>query len=133
MRFIRLLFVLTLAVLLLAIALANRGAVTLKAFPASLDQYFGGSWQVTVPLFLVIFLAIVFGIIVGFIWEWLREAHLRAESKARAQDLARLQREVGDLRRTHAAPMDEVLAILDDAPARGPRNTAPAANLPAPR
>ena len=47
MRFIRLLFVLTLAVLLLAIALANRGAVTLKAFPASLDQYFGGSWQIT--------------------------------------------------------------------------------------
>ena len=67
----------------------------------------------------------VFGVLIGLIWEWLREAHLRAESKARAQDLARLQREVGDLRRTHAAPKDEVLAILDDAPARGPRNTAP--------
>ena len=132
MRFIRLLFVLTLAVILLAIALANRGAVTLKAFPASLDQYFGGSWQITLPLFLVIFLAIVFGIIVGFIWEWLREAHLRAESKARAQDLARLQREVGDLRRTHAAPKDEVLAIIDEA---GARKSAPASGntLPAPR
>jgi hypothetical protein len=43
-----------------------------------------------------------------------------------------LQREVGDLRRTHAAPKDEVLAILDEAGARKP---APASGnaLPAPR
>ena len=128
MRFIRLLFVLTLAVILLAIALANRGAVTLKAFPASLDQYFGGSWQITLPLFLVIFLAIVFGIIVGFIWEWLREAHIRSEASRRKTEVDRLEREVGQLRQRHNAPTDEVLAIIDQ-----PRATASGTNLPAPR
>ncbi|MBA4491844.1 lipopolysaccharide assembly LapA domain-containing protein [Paracoccus sp. S1E-3] len=128
MRFIRLLFVLTLAVILLAIALANRGAVTLKAFPASLDQYFGGSWQITLPLFLVIFVAIVFGIIVGFIWEWLREAHIRSEAARRTAEVARLEREVGALRDQHKAPRDEVLAILDN-----PRPVASGTTLPAPR
>lgn len=131
MRFIRLLFVLTLAVILLAIALANRTSVTLKAFPASLDQYFGGSWQITLPLFLIIFVAIVFGIVIGFIWEWLREAHIRTEASRRAGEVARLEREVGALRDQHKSPRDEVLAILDGAK---PGATASSGNtLPAPR
>lgn len=130
MRFIRLLFVLTLAVILLAIALANRTSVTLKAFPASLDQYFGGSWQITLPLFLIIFLGIVFGIIVGFIWEWLRETHIRTEASRRAGEVARLEREVGALRDQHKAPRDEVLAILDGAK---PGVAASGNTLPAPR
>lgn len=126
MRFIRLLFVISLAVILLGIALANRAAVTLKAFPASLDQYFGGSWQITLPLFLVIFLAIAFGIVVGFIWEWLREAHIRSESSRRASEVARLEREVGALRDRHNAPKDEVLAILDQSRPAGAVQALPA-------
>ncbi|MFD1795611.1 LapA family protein [Paracoccus aurantiacus] len=124
MRFIRLLFVILLAVILVGIALANRSAVTLKAFPASLDQYFGESWQITLPLFLVIFIAIAFGIMVGFIWEWLRETHIRNESSRRASEVARLEREVGNLREQHSAPRDDVLAILDQS--RTPSSTATA-------
>ena len=113
MRFIRLLFVALLAVILIAIALANRGAVTVRAFPAGFEQYLGFDWQINLPLFLVFFLAIVFGIIVGFIWEWLREAHIRSEASRRTAEVARLEREVGALRDQHKAPRDEVLAILD--------------------
>ena len=113
MRFIRLLFVALLAVILIAIALANRGAVTVRAFPAGFEQYLGFDWQINLPLFLVIFLAIVFGIVVGFIWEWLRETHIRSEASRRAGEVARLEREVGALRDQHKAPRDEVLAILD--------------------
>ena len=113
MRFIRLLFVALLAVILIAIALANRGAVTVRAFPAGFEQYLGFDWQINLPLFLVIFLAIVFGIVVGFIWEWLREAHIRSEASRRTAEVARLEREVGALRDQHKAPRDEVLAILD--------------------
>lgn len=119
MRFIRLLFVISLAIILLAIALANRSMVTLHAFPARLDQYFGGSWQITLPMFLVIFIAIAFGIIVGFIWEWLREAHIRSESSRRAFEVARLEREVGALRDQHKAPKDDIVAILDQSKATG--------------
>lgn len=133
MRAIRLIFFVVLAIVLILVATANRAPITVGMMPQGIADFTGRDWTLTMPGFLALFLAMVFGVMIGLIWEWLREAHLRAESKARAQDLARLQREVGDLRRTHAAPKDEVLAILDDAPARGSRNTAPAANLPAPR
>lgn len=131
MRFIRLLFFAALAVILIAIALANRGPVTVRAFPAGFEQYLGFDWQLSLPLFLVIFLAIVFGIVVGFIWEWLRESHIRSAASRRKSEVDRLEREVGDLRDRHNAPNDEVLAILDSprpiaSPAPAPGTTLPA-------
>ena len=132
MRTIRIFFVVILAIVLILVAAANRAPVTVGLLPETIAAFTGRAWTLTMPAFVALFLAMVFGVLVGLVWEWLREAHLRAESKARAQDLARLQREVGDLRRTHAAPKDEVLAILDEAGARKP---APASGnaLPAPR
>ena len=132
MRTIRIFFVVILAIVLILVATANRAPVTVALLPENIAAFTGWTWSLTVPTFLGLFLAMVFGVLVGLVWEWLREAHLRAESKTRAHDLARLQREVGDLRRTHAAPKDEVLAILDEAGARKP---APASGnaLPAPR
>ena len=113
MRAIRLAFVIILAVILIGIALANRQLITVGLFPAQFGQYLGGTWSLTMPAFIAFFLAIMFGVVVGLIWEWLREAGLRAESSRRAAELARLEREVGHLRKTHDAPRDEVLAILD--------------------
>ena len=143
MRFIRLLFVALLAIFLIALALANRQVVTLNAFPANFDQYLGGNWSVSLPLFLVLFLAIAFGVVVGFIWEWLREAHLRRESRQRAADVSRLEQEVGHLRTNHVGPRDEVLAIVDGPSSRSaasprPRPIAspapaPGTTLPSPR
>ena len=143
MRFIRLLFVALLAIFLIALALANRQIVTLGAFPANFGQYLGGNWTVSMPLFLVIFLAMAFGVLVGFIWEWLREAHLRRESRQRAAAVSRLEQEVGNLRTNHVGPRDEVLAIVDGPSARAaasprPRPVAspapaPGTTLPSPR
>ena len=132
MRTIRISFIVILAMVLILVATANRTPIQVGMLPESIAKFTGSPWTVTLPTFLALFLAMVFGVLVGLVWEWLREAHLRAESKTRAHDLARLQREVGDLRRTHAAPKDEVLAILDEAGARKP---APASGnaLPAPR
>ncbi|MBP8930873.1 MAG: LapA family protein [Paracoccus sp.] len=132
MRTIRIFFVVILAIVLILVAAANRAPVTVGLLPETIAAFTGRAWTLTMPAFVALFLAMVFGVLVGLVWEWLREAHLRAESKTRAHDLARLQREVGDLRRTHAAPKDEVLAILDEAGARKP---APASGnaLPAPR
>ena len=48
MRFIRLIFVAALALVLVAVALANRDMVTLSAFPANFGQYLGGTWSLTV-------------------------------------------------------------------------------------
>lgn len=114
MRFIRLIFVAALALVLVAVALANREAVVLSAFPANFGQYLGGTWSVSLPLFLVIFVAFALGMLAGLVWEWLRESHIRREARRRGAEVARLEGEVGHLRARHAAPRDEVLAILDE-------------------
>lgn len=113
MRFLRLMFVALLAVVLVAVALANRDVVTLSAFPANFGQYLGGRWSVDLPLFLVVFLAFALGMLAGLIWEWLRETPVRRELRAKAARASQLEAEVGNLRERHAAPKDEVLAILD--------------------
>lgn len=139
MRFIRMLFIILLATILVAIALANRGMVTLNLFPARLDQFIGGIWSVDLPLFLVIFLAVAFGMLMGLIWEYLREAQLRREAKRRSTEVARLEREIGNLRHKHASPSDEIVAVLDrpkSRPAARPIASAEPASgttLPAPR
>lgn len=130
MRAIRVFFFVILAVVLILVAAANRGAMTVSLMPEALAPFAGGQWSLTMPAFMALFLAMVFGVLVGLVWEWLRESGLRAESSRRAQNLADLEREVGHLRKTHAAPRDEVLAILDDA---GRQPAASATTLPAPR
>lgn len=136
MRFIRLLFLVFLAIVLVAVALANRGMVTLSAFPANFGQYLGGQWTVDLPLFLVIFIAFALGMLAGLIWEYLREAHIRREARRRSAEVARLESEVGQLRHRHAAPRDEVLAIIDGPrprPAATPAHVAGSPSLPGPR
>lgn len=139
MRFLRLIFIVLLAIILVAVALANRNIVTLSAFPANFGQYLGGRWAVDLPLFLVVFLAFAFGMLAGLIWEWLRESHERRELRAKAARARQLESEVGHLRARHAAPKDEVLAILDrpkaPAPARpiASAEPAPGTTLPAGR
>lgn len=130
MRAIRYALIAVLAIVLILIAAANRAPVTISMMPEGLAQFFGGQWALTMPGFLALFLAMVFGLIVGLVWEWLREAGLRAESKARAQQLARLENAMGDLHITREGPRDEVLAILDESAARKPGASS---SLPATR
>lgn len=133
MRYLRMLFVAVLAISLLTVALANRQIVDVSLFPGQFGQYLGGTWSARMPLFLVILLSLLIGMVLGLIWEWLRESHLRQESNRRAFELRQLEREVGGLRTTHAAPRDEVLAILDT-PRAAPAPAVPGqTTLPAPR
>lgn len=113
MRYIRMLFVVLLAVILIGVALANRQLVTVSLFPGRLDSFLGGDWSAQMPLFLVILMSMLVGMILGLVWEWLRESALRRESAQRAHELRVLEREVGQVRKAHHAPRDEVLAILD--------------------
>ena len=133
MRYVRMLLVALLAIILVGVALANRQLVTVSLFPGRLDRYMGGDWQVQMPLFLVIILALLAGMVLGLIWEWMRETAVRQESARRAHDLQVLEREVRGLRVTHHAPRDEVLAILDaPKPGPAPAPTPAAANTALP-
>jgi uncharacterized integral membrane protein len=104
MRAIRLAFFVTLAAVLVVVAAANRDLMTVSLLPAAVAPFAGGQWSLNMPAFLALFLAMIFGVLVGLVWEWLRE-------------LVALEREMGHLRQTGAAPHDDVLAILDDAKA----------------
>jgi len=115
MRYIRYGFLAVLAVVLITIALANREMVTFNLLPGELSGFLGLSWQVQLPLFIVIFAGIVLGILVGFVWEWARESRHRAEGKRAKRAAVDLAREVKNLKASDAKPGDEVLALLDNA------------------
>ena len=96
-------------------ALANRQPVTLNLLPADLGALVGISGSVTLPLFLVIFAGIIAGVLIGFIWEWMREAKHRAAVTNERREKDKLKREVRRLKNTTPQkPGDDVLALLDD-------------------
>jgi putative membrane protein len=59
--------------------------------------------------------SIVAGLLVGFIWEWIREYGQRAEAARQAREMRRLEREVARLKGEKHEGKDEVLALLDEA------------------
>ncbi|WP_299045854.1 LapA family protein [uncultured Tateyamaria sp.] len=115
MRYIRYACIAIFAVALIAVALANRGLVTLKLLPDEIAGLFAVAPTVELPLFVVIFGGIVAGLLVGFVWEWLREHNIRAESARNAREMRRLEREVKRLKSEKHEGKDEVLALLDEA------------------
>lgn len=114
LRNLKYLFLGILGLVLLTVALANRAPVTLRLLPEGTGDFLGLGWAIEMPLFLVIFAGILAGLLIGFVWEWFREAKQRAEASRKTRELAKLEREVSQLRKDKAEPKDEVLALLED-------------------
>lgn len=114
MKYLRYLVLLLIALVLFSVALANREPVILHALPPDLAQLIGIDWQIRLPLFLVGFGGIVVGVLIGFVWEWIREHKHRAAAAAKSREVQELKREVA--RTTPPAHKDEVLALLDSSP-----------------
>lgn len=116
MRYIRYAFLAILGVGLITVALANRGSVTLNLLPQELSGFLGWSWSLTLPLFVVIFAGLLAGILIGFVWEWLREHKIRAEGTRHRKERDQLVREVKTLRGgSKSRTGDDVLALIDKA------------------
>lgn len=101
------------ALLLFVVALANRAAVNLKLLPDDLANLLGRNWQINLPLFVVVFGGVALGLLIGFLWEWLREHKHRADVSSKSRELARMERELAVLRDAKGQPQDDVLALLD--------------------
>ena len=113
-RYLRYLFLFTVAVLLLTLAIANRAPVTVRLFPDDMAVMLGFGGQAAIPLFLVLFGGVVAGVFIGFVWEWFREHKHRSAVTVKSRALNKLERELAVLRDSKgAAPADDVLAILD--------------------
>ncbi len=102
------------ALFLIVVAMANRESVGLQALPPDLAAFTGLTWGVQVPLFLVIFGSIIVGLLIGFVWEWMREHKYRSHATNKAREAARLERELATLRDAKGQPQDDVLALLQD-------------------
>ncbi len=115
MRYVRYLCIAIFALALISVALANRSIVTLQMLPQEVAGWFAVNPTAQLPLFLVILGSIVAGLLVGFVWEWIREYGQRAEAARQAREMRRLEREVARLKGEKHQGKDDVLALLDEA------------------
>ncbi len=113
MRWLRILLVLLLALLLVGVALANRGLVTVRLLPGDIEALAGWNWQAELPLFAVLFGGAALGLLVGVVWEWLREHGQRAEAAELRRTFARMETELGRLRGPAARPREEAPASAE--------------------
>lgn len=115
MRYIRFASIAIFALALVLIALANRNMVMLKLLPDEVGAFTALNPGYELPLFIVIFGGIAVGLVVGLIWEWIREAGERAAAARQAREMRALQAEIKRLKGEQHKDKDEVLAILDQA------------------
>ncbi len=101
-RFLILFVLLPLAVVAVALSVANREAVRL-----SLDPLGGAAsrWSVELPLFLLLFATLGIGILIGGIATWIGQGKWRRAARAERANTARLRQDVERLReRVTTAP-----------------------------
>jgi uncharacterized membrane protein (DUF106 family) len=114
-RYLRYAFLGSLGVVLVSVSLANRDFVTLRLMPDGLAALFGFNISGEVPLFAVVLGGITAGLVIGFVWEWLREYKHRRAAQDKSREVRALSREVTRLKDVQNKDKDEVLAILDEA------------------
>lgn len=117
-RLLRYFLLALLTVALVIVASANRMPVSLRLLPDDFAALFGVSWQIDLPVFLVLFAGIVLGLLIGFVWEWLREHKHRRVASTKSREVSRLERELAALKDQTSLPSDDVLAILEKPKAR---------------
>ena len=108
--FLKALILFPLAILVVLLAVANRGSVTLSLDPFSREA---PDLAVTVPLFAVIFAAVMLGVVIGGVGAWLAQAkHRRAERRYKRE--ARLLR--AETGRTRPTSGSTALATMPGSP-----------------
>ncbi|MEM6577744.1 MAG: LapA family protein [Pseudomonadota bacterium] len=115
MRYLRYASIAIFGIALVLVALANRQTVSVQILPPELSGVAALNPTYQMPLFIVIFGGVLAGLLIGFIWEWIREGKERAEATRQRRELAQLRAEVKQLKGEKHQGKDEVLALLDEA------------------
>ena len=115
MRYVRYASIAIFAIALILIALANRQTVEVQVLPPELAGMAALNPSYEMPLFVVMFGGVLAGLVIGFIWEWMREAKERAAAARQAREMERMRAELTRLKGEKHQGKDEVLALLDEA------------------
>ena len=89
-----------LAVLIIALAVANREIVTVSFDPFSRTE---PAFLLRAPLFVLVFVLVIAGVIIGGVASWLRQTKWRRAARARDAELRAARGEIDRLRREIAA------------------------------
>ena len=93
-QFLKGLILLPVAIAVVLLAVANRGPVTLSFDPFSREPLF----TATLPLFAVIFLAVMIGVLIGGVAAWLAQSQNRRERRRYRREARHLRHESGSER-----------------------------------
>ncbi|CUH89513.1 hypothetical protein PH5382_03460 [Phaeobacter sp. CECT 5382] len=114
MRYIRYAILGVLGIVLVSVCLANRAIVDLKLLPNAVAELLGVNPAISLPLFVVVIGGLGAGLVIGFIWEWLREHKHRRAAGDHSREVKKLSREVQKLKKQKHEGKDEVLALLEE-------------------
>ena len=115
MQYLRYLLLTAIALILIVIAMANRGFVNISLLPADLGTLIGFNRSISLPLFVVILFGVAFGLMIGFVMEWVREIKYRNAHHQEHKQVIRLKREIRHLKSEQSDERtDDILALIDN-------------------
>ena len=98
---------------LVLVAVANRETVVLNLVPEPLMPLLPFEGTLSLPLFVVIIASIAVGLVLGYLFEWLRERKIRKQVGQKTRQVSKLESEVERLKRKTGEDEDEILALLN--------------------
>jgi uncharacterized integral membrane protein len=113
-RFLTIVILVPLAIILIALAVANRGFA-----PFTIDPFNPGNPALTVswPLFVYLFIAFAIGLVVGAAATWLKQGRYRKQARRHAEEARGLREEVA---RARPAPPRPAIPGPSTGPSAGP-------------
>ena len=86
----------------------------IRLLPSELEGLFGGGMIFSIPIFVLFLCGVVFGLFVGFVWEWIREMKHRSASSRKSKELAKVENELSQLKRESGQNEDEIMLLLNN-------------------
>jgi uncharacterized integral membrane protein len=121
-RIVTLIVVVPLAAVIIAFAVVNRQLVTVSFDPFSSTN---PAYAATLPLFILIFVLVIFGVIVGGAAAWLRQSHWRRAARQLDGEVRLLRQELSLARTRYPAEPPPATTYFDPNP---PPSIAPPAS-----
>jgi len=112
-------FIIPLAAVIIAFAVANRHAVTVSFDPFSAAS---PAYAATVPLFAALFAVLIFGVLIGGFAAWIRQGKWRRAARKLDSEVRALHEEMDAIRRHFGS----------STPAEAPQDPSPLAMIPPP-